>query len=272
MTRRPGVIDIDKMHAFGAGVTFGKTAADYARHRAGFPPAFFELLVARGWAQTGQTVVDLGCGTGTIARGLALLGATVTGVDPARALMDEARSLDRAAGVKVAYQEARAEATGLASGSVDLVTAGQCWHWFDRRAAAKEVNRLLKRGGRAVVAHFDWLPLSGNVVEATEALILHYNPTWAGSGGTGVYPEWLIDLAQVGLRELETASFDVMVRYTHADWRGRIRASAGVAASLDQELTKALDTDLAKILARDFAINPIVVPHRVWMVTGIAEE
>ena len=266
------MIDIKGMRAFGAGVAFGKTAANYAQHRAGFPPAFFKLLLARGWVQAGQRVVDLGCGTGTLARGLALLGAAVTGVDPAHALLDEARGLDRAAGAHVVYHETTAEATGLASGSVDLVTAGQCWHWFDRKAAAEEVTRVLKPGGRALIAHFDWLPLPGNVVEATEALILQHNPTWAGAGGTGLYPEWLIDLAQVGFRGLETASFDVTVRYTHVAWRGRIRASAGVAASMTEDATKAFDRDLAETLARDFPIDPIKVPHRVWRVTGATPE
>lgn len=270
MTRRTGVIDVEEMRAFGAGVAFGKTAADYAQHRAGFPLAFFEVLRARGWVRPGQRAVDLGCGTGSLARGLARLGATVTGVDPARALMDEARRLDRAAGAQVVYREATAEATRLASGSADLVTAGQCWHWFDRKAAAKEVKRLLKPGGRALIAHFDWLPLYGTVVEATEALILRHNPTWAGAGGTGLYPDWLRDLADGGFAGLETASFDVAVRYTHVAWRGRIRASAGVAASLNEAATDAFDRDLADTLARDFPTDPMEVPHRVWIATGVA--
>ena len=54
----------------------------------------------------------------------------------------------------------------MASSAADLVTAGQCWHWFDQPRAIAEVIRLLKPGGQLVIANFDWLPLAGNVVEA----------------------------------------------------------------------------------------------------------
>ncbi|QFT79841.1 Demethylrebeccamycin-D-glucose O-methyltransferase [Roseovarius sp. THAF27] len=264
-------LDTDALRAFGEGVDFGRTASDYATHRAGFPPAFFELLTQRGWTGPGQTAVDLGCGTGTVARGLAGLGLDVTGIDPAQPLLDEARKLDRAAGVEITYKTGTAEATGLAAASADLVTAGQCWHWFDRPAAAAEVARLLRPGGRAVIAHFDWLPLPGNVVAATEALILRHNPGWAGAGGTGIYPAWLTDLAQAGLTALETASVDVSQPYTHVAWRGRIRASAGVAASLDAERTSVFDAELAALLRREFPDEPMSIPHRIWLATGVLD-
>ncbi len=262
-------LDTDALRTFGENVDFGRTATDYATHRAGFPPAFFDVLAERGWAGPGQTAVDLGCGTGTVARELAARGLQVTGIDPAQPLLDEARRLDHAAGVEVTYKTGTAEATGLPAADADLVTAGQCWHWFDRPAAAAEVARLLRPGGRIVIAHFDWLPLPGNVVAATEALILHCNPGWAGAGGTGLYPAWLTDLASAGFTALETASFDVLQPYTHAAWRGRIRASAGVAASLDAEATARFDADLAALLARDFPDDPLEVPHRVWAATGV---
>lgn len=47
-------------------VDFGRTAEDYARHRQGFPPRFFEILEARGVVHPDDRVVDLGTGTGTL--------------------------------------------------------------------------------------------------------------------------------------------------------------------------------------------------------------
>jgi SAM-dependent methyltransferase len=61
----------------------------------------------------------------------------------------------------VDYRVGRAEATGLDAKSVDVVTAGQCWHWFDRGAATREVARILRTGGHIIIAHFDWIPLDG---------------------------------------------------------------------------------------------------------------
>ena len=262
------MIDTNALHKFGASVDFGKTAEDYASHRAGFPPGFFDLLVQRDYARPGQRALDIGTGTGTLARGLARIGLDATGVDPAVALLEQAAQLDRQAQVSTTYLQGRAEALPIEDNSIDLATAGQCWHWFDRPAAAAEAARVLRPGGRLVIAHFDWLPLPGNVVEATERLILSHNPDWAGSGGTGIYPSWLTDLAGAGFAALETASFDVNQPYTHMAWRGRIRASAGIAASLSAPEVSAFDAELATLMAKDFPSDPLAIPHRVWLATG----
>lgn len=256
-------------HAFGRSVAFGRTASDYARRRAGFPEAFFEALAARGWIAPGVRALDLGTGTGTIARGLAARGLIVAATDPAAELLEAAAALDAEAGVSVAYRRGRAEAIVAPDGSVDLVTAGQCWHWFDRPRAAAEIARVLAPGGHVVIAHFDWLPLPGSVVEATETLIRAHNPAWTMGGGTGLYPAWLADLSGAGFTGIETFSFDVAQPYAHADWRGRIRASAGVAASLDAEGVARFDADLARLLAERFPEDPLSTPHRVWAASAV---
>lgn len=53
---------------------FGRTADDYARHRAGFPDSLFKRLSELGIGLEGQDVVDLGTGTGTLGRGFARRG------------------------------------------------------------------------------------------------------------------------------------------------------------------------------------------------------
>ncbi len=75
---------------------FGKTASDYGRHRAGFPDDFFDRLASLGILRTGMRALDLGTGTGTIARALALRGCEVTGLDRSAPLMEQAAELDRA--------------------------------------------------------------------------------------------------------------------------------------------------------------------------------
>jgi SAM-dependent methyltransferase len=251
-------------------VDFGATARDYTRHRAGFPDSFFDRLSERGIGVAGQTVIDLGTGTGTLARGFARRGCQVIGIDPARPMLEQARGLSEQEGLDVEFRVGRAEATGLASTSADVVTAGQCWHWFDGAAAAREVKRLLRPRGFVVIAHFDWIPLSGNVVEATEGLILAHNPAWKMGGGHGLYPRWLHDLAEAGFQEIETFSYDVFAPYAHADWRGRIRASAGVGASLPPERVAVFDRELDELLRARFPQPILDVHHRVWAVTAHA--
>ncbi len=251
-------------------VDFGQTAADYGRHRAGFPEAFFERLAAFGVGRAGQPVLDLGTGTGTIARGLARRGCAVTGLDKSEALLGEARRLDAQSGVHVDYRVARAEQTGLPARGFEVVIAGQCWHWFERAQAALEARRLLEPHGRLVIAHFDWLALPENVVELTEALVAQHNPRnqelnpTLQHGKHGLYPAWLADVAHAGFGGTETFSFDVSVPYSHEGWRGRLRASAGVGASLPPEEVRRFDADLAELLRTRFPREPLEVPHRVW--------
>ncbi len=249
---------------FGRRVDFGRAAGDYARHRAGFPPAFFERLREHVGLAPRMRALDLGTGTGSVARGLALLGLDVTGLDPSDALMAQARALDAEAGVTVDYRQGRAEALPFDDGCFDIVTAGQCWHWFDRPQAAAEAARVLKPGGVLVICHFDWLPLPGNMVEATEDLIRAYSPDWTLGRGNGLYGIWLADMSGAGFGGIETASFDVDQPYTHEGWRGRIRASAPVKASLDEAAVARFDAALVALLAERFAQEPLLVPHRVW--------
>ncbi len=253
-------------------VDFSDTASDYATHRAGFPESFFEALAARCLIAAGRRALDLGTGTGTVARGLARRGMAVTGLDIGAAMMEQARQLDAAAGVEVDYHVAKAEATGLPDAAFDLVTAGQCWHWFDPEAAAREVRRVLKPRGHLVLGHFDWLPLPGNVVSATEALILKHNPDWHLGGMTGIHGRHVHHLRAGGFEDVRSFSYDEPAVYSHEAWRGRIRASAGVAASLPPDKVAAFDAELAALLTRDFPDDPLSVAHSVFTVIGRAPD
>jgi SAM-dependent methyltransferase len=250
---------------YGKTIDFGKTASDYGRYRAGYPPELYRRLVAFGIGKPGQRVLDLATGTGFLSRELARKGALVTGLDLSMPLMLEGRRLDHETSAAMSYVRAKAEALPFRDACFDLVTAGQSWHWFDRAQAAAEACRVLELGGKLLIAHFDWVGLPGNVVEATEALIVQHNPAWKLGGGTpGIYPRWPRDAAIAGFCDIETFSFDVMAPYTHEAWRGRIRASAGIAAQLPPAQVEAFDRDLARMLANRFPDDPMRVHHRTF--------
>lgn len=259
-------------------VDFGKTATDYGRYRAGFPDPFFNRLFSGGWINIRDRVLDVGAGTGPLARGLAKRGCRVVALDRSQAMLEEAIRLNQQAGVEVEYVCAAAEATGLRSSSFDVLTAGVCWHWFNRIAAAAEASRVLVPGGRLIIADFAWLPLPGSVVEATENLIRQHNPIMddralrpiglAGTIVTGIHPLWFQDLSVAGFNDIESFSFDILVPYTHEAWLGRMRASAYIGASLPADAVQTFTTAHRELLTRDFPEDPLQVPHRVSAVIG----
>jgi SAM-dependent methyltransferase len=247
---------------------FGAAAEDFARFRAGFPDSLFDRLAALGIGASGETIVDLGTGTGTLARGFALRGAKVIGIDPDSRLLDQARRLDVAASATVEYKIGTAEAIPLPDGVADIVSAGQCWHWFDGQKSAMEFSRISKPHARVVVAYFSWLLSPGNVVEATERLIKKHNRNWKFGGGIGVDFRSLPHLQAAGFSSVETFSYDLDVPYTTEGWRGRIRASAGVAGSLAPAEVEAFDAELAQLLEGSFPGALLKIPHRVFTIVA----
>jgi SAM-dependent methyltransferase len=247
---------------------WNRTAQDYARHRAGFPDWFYDRLAERSLFHKNARILDLGTGTGDLARGFARRGCAVTAIDIAPAMMDQARLLDDAAGISIRYAVVPAEATGQPAGVFDLITAGTCWHWLDKKKVAAEAARLLKPGGHLLIANLLWLPLAGNVVAATEALILAHNPSWNLGGWEGHGASELRDLIDGGFTARENTSVDFDIPYSPAAWRGRIRASTGISASLGPDEVSRFDSELAALLAADFPDDPIQVPHRLIAIWG----
>jgi SAM-dependent methyltransferase len=251
-----------------AQTNFGAAADDYARFRAGFPDSLFDRLAALGIGASGETIVDVGTGTGTLARGFALRGARVIGIDPDGRLLDQACRLDVAASATVEYKIGTAEAIPLPDGVADVVSAGQCWHWFDGQKASGEFARITKPHGRVVVAYFSWIPLPGSVVEATERLIMKHNRNWGFGGGNGFDLGSLPHLQAAGFSRVETFSYDLYVPYTPEGWRGRIRASAGVGASLAPAEVEAFDAELARLLEGSFPGDLLEIPHRIFTIVA----
>lgn len=245
---------------------FGRTAADYGRFRVGFPEGFFARLAEWGIGLTGQRVVDLGTGTGVLAREFASAGCLVTGVDVAQELLDDAATH----GPEVTYRLAPAEDTGLPGDAWDVVTAAQCWHWFDRPRGIAEVRRLLVDGGRLVICGRDYPLEPGSLGALSEELVLRYNTNWGAAGSLTDEPTWSQELRDNGFDEVRSFEFIVDVAFTHEEWRGRMRSSNGVGPSMSLENVAAFDADLARLLAERFP-EPLFVPHRVWAIVSTGQ-
>lgn len=241
-------------------IDWGRTSGDYATYRSGPPDSLFERLDTLGVGRAGQRILDLGTGTGVMARGFARRGASVTGIDNAENQVAAARELTRREGLCVDYAVASAEAVPCPPRSFDAATANQCWLYFDKPRTLSELDRTLVPGGLLAISHFSWLA-SDPIAKATEALVLAFNPAWTGAGFDGdvgpTVPDWARDLSFVGL-----FAYDEAIPFTRATWRGRIRACRGVGASLSDDDVARFDREHEALLRR-VAPERFTVPHRL---------
>ncbi len=245
----------------GRPIDWGRTSADYARHRPGPPRSLYDKLNALGVGLPGQRIVDLGTGTGVLARELARRGCAAAGVDVSSEQVATARRLARGEGLDVDFRVASAEETPFDAASFDVATANQCWLYFDRARTIPELRRILVPDGLLVVSHFSWLPRQDPIARASEELVLRFNPDWSAADWDGRIP------ARPGWSredfELRAMFFyDEPVPFTRESWRGRIRACRGTGASLRDEEIRAFDREHAALLER-VAGETFTILHRI---------
>ncbi len=141
----------------------------YDRGRPQPPPELAGLLSQYAGQQAGGAgprVVDLGAGTGLSTSVWEGRAGFMTAIEPSTDMRQVLEQ--RLAGWRTPHQVrgGTAEATGLESESVDVVTAGQAMHWFDPEAALPEIARILRPGGVFCAFDYDWPPLTDAEVDA----------------------------------------------------------------------------------------------------------
>ncbi len=129
---------------------FSDRVTNYARFRPDYPRAVVELLRAETNLSASSIIADVGSGTGLLARLFLEEGCTVYGVEPNRAMREAGEEALETYSNFVSLQGS-AEATTLPDESVDYVTAGQAFHWFDVARARREWRRVLRPDGWAVL-------------------------------------------------------------------------------------------------------------------------
>jgi SAM-dependent methyltransferase len=254
MSTNPG---IDR----GRVIDWGRTSADYSVHRPGPPRSFYEKRRVLDVGTPGPRILDLGTGTGALAREFARAGARVSGIDASAGQIAEAERLAAVQGLEVDFRVSPAEELPFGAGAFDVATANQCLLYFHLARLIPELRRVLTPEGLFMVSHFSFLPRLDPIARASEALVLEHNPDWSAADWDGripAQPNWSREHFE--LRAM--FYYDEGVPFTRESWRGRMRALRGIGASLPREGVEAFDRDLERLLER-IAPERFEVLHRI---------
>ena len=123
----------------------------YAQYRPGYPDTLVELLKQEVPLSPTMVIADIGSGTGLLSIPFLRYGCTVYGVEPNAAMREAGERLLRQYAAFSSVDGA-AEATTLPDQCVQLITAGQAYHWFDVERARTEFLRILQPDGYVILA------------------------------------------------------------------------------------------------------------------------
>lgn len=157
---------------------FSNRVSNYAKYRPSYPLALIDLLESECGLTTESVIADLGSGTGILSELFLKPGHRVFGVEPNR----EMRAVGERSLAKYPHFssiDATAEATTLVNTSVDFITAGQAFHWFDREKARQEFVRILKPGGWVVLVWNGYRVESSPLTAAYQALVTRFGTDYS---------------------------------------------------------------------------------------------
>lgn len=215
----------------GKAFDWGKASKEYAKYRDIYPDEFYRRIVDKGLCVEGQKALDLGTGTGVLPRNMLKYGAEWTGTDISPEQIEQARILADAAGVRIDFRAIAAEKLDYPPGSFDVITACQCFWYFDHERVIPLLAELLRPNGKLLILYMAWLPLEDRIAGASEELVLKYSPAWSGAGETR-RPISIPNIAYAYFEMEDHEEYDLMVPFTKESWHGRMRACRGIGASL----------------------------------------
>ena len=231
----------------GRGFDWGRTSSDYAKYRDIYPTEFYQKLIDMDLCVDDQKVLDIGTGTGVLPRNLYRYGAEFTGIDISKNQIEQATLLSQKSNMDIKFQCVPAEKIDFPADSFDVVTACQCFTYFNHEELAPKIYKMLKPNGRFVVLYMAWLPFEDLIAGKSEELILKYNPMWTGCKEVrhaismpDVYKEYFT---------LENQDvYDVSVPFNRESWNGRMKSCRGIEASLSEAEVGQFDQEHRKLL------------------------
>jgi SAM-dependent methyltransferase len=159
---------------------FSRRVDVYRRFRSRYPREIVDLLRQRCGLAATSVIADIGSGTGMLAEVFLENGNRVFAIEPNSEMRSACRELE-ASHSGLCCVDGTAEATTLAGQSVDFVTAGRAFHWFNHELCRPEFARILRQGGWVMFANEGRRKGSEPLLQDYEDLLVRHGSDYAST-------------------------------------------------------------------------------------------
>ena len=155
------------------------------------------------------------------------------------------------------YEKLAAEEMNFPDKSFDAITACQCFWYFDPNVVVPKIKSLLKDGGIFVKVYISYLK-EEPVTQDSNALVKKINPNWHGAASA------LEDLRRHYFENPQMETFITEIPFTRESWHGRMLASRGVMASMNENQLRQFDQEHRAMLEEKYP-EKFSIKHKIFL-------
>lgn len=235
---------------------FGKTSKLYGQYRDIYPEELYKRLHEIGIGAKGSKWLDLGTGTGVVPRGMAKYGADIIATDISDNQIEEAINLSKKYS-NITYEVKSAENVEYAENTFDAITACQCFWYFEPEVIVPKIKSMLKPGGIFLKVYMSYMK-EEQITRDSNSLVKRINGSWSGASAS------IKDLTTHYFDEPHMETLVVELPFTRETWHGRMMASRGVVASMDEKMIEQFDREHREMLEQKYP-ESFTIKHKIFL-------